>query len=100
MARLLEAAAFIKYNMPAGTKFDAPVLTDDQAYDVAGYINSQRRPEKANLEKDFPNLLQKPVDAAYGPYADGFSEQQHKYGPYEPIRAKLQELRKQSSQAK
>ena len=30
---------------------DAPVLTDEQAYDVAGYIVSQNWPEKANLEK-------------------------------------------------
>jgi thiosulfate dehydrogenase len=92
MTRLLTAAAFVKHNMPFGTRFDAPMLTDQQAYDVAAYINSQSRPQKANLDQDFPNRLQKPVDAPYGPYIDGFREQQHKYGPYEPIRAKLKEL--------
>ena len=92
MARLLTAAAFAEHAMPLGTTFDAPVLTDEEAYDVAGYINSQSRPQKANLDKDFPNPLQKPVDTPYGPYVDGFSAQQHKFGPYEPIRAKIKEL--------
>ena len=41
MSRLLTAAAYALHNMPLGTKFDAPVLTDEQAYDVAGYIVSQ-----------------------------------------------------------
>jgi hypothetical protein len=31
--------------------------------------------------------LDKPVDAPYGPYADGITQEQHKYGPFEPIRA-------------
>ena len=85
-----------KHSMPIGTTFNAPMLTDEEAYDVAGYINSQSRPQKANLEKDFPDRSQKPVDAPYGPYIDGFSTRQHKYGPYEPIRAKLKELAAQS----
>jgi len=96
MARLLTAAAFAKYNMPVGTTFDAPVLTDDDAYDVAAYINGQPRPEKSHLERDYPNRLQKPVDTAYGPHADGFSAEQHKYGPYEPIRARRKKLAAQS----
>ena len=50
------------------------------------------RPQKADLDKDFPNRLQKPVDTAYGPYADDFSSEQHKFGPFDPIRAKLREL--------
>jgi hypothetical protein len=84
MTRLLTAAAFAMNNMPFGTVFNA--------YDVAAYINSHKRPEKANLEKDFPVRLQKPIDTPYGPYADGFSLEQHKIGPFEPIRAKVQEL--------
>jgi thiosulfate dehydrogenase len=92
MTRLLTAAAFARHNMPLGTTFASPTLSDEEAYDVAGYINSQARPQKANLDRDFPNRLQKPVDAPYGPYADGFSAEQHKYGPYAPIRAKLKEL--------
>ena len=38
-------------------------------------------------------LLQKPVDAPYGPYADDFSADQHKYGPFAPIRAALARLK-------
>jgi thiosulfate dehydrogenase len=92
MARLLNAAAFAKHNMPLGTTFDSPMLSDDEAYDVAGYVNSQPRPHMGDLDKDFPNRLQKPVDAPYGPYIDGFSVEQHKFGPFGPIRAKLKDL--------
>jgi thiosulfate dehydrogenase len=97
MARLLGAAAFIKHNMPLGTTYAAPVLSDEDAYDVAGFINSAERPQRANLDKDFPNRLQKPVDTAYGPYADDFSPEQHKLGPFDPIRAKLKELTAQAT---
>jgi len=92
MSRILTAAAFVRHNMPLGTTFSAPVLSDADAYDVAGYINSKARPVKADLEKDFPNKLQKPADAPYGPYPDGFSAEQHKFGPFDPIRAKIREL--------
>jgi thiosulfate dehydrogenase len=97
MARLLGAAAFIKHNMPFGTTYAAPVLSDEDAYDVAGFINSAERPQRSNLDKDFPNRLQKPVDTAYGPYADDFSPEQHKLGPFDPIRAKLKELTAQAA---
>jgi thiosulfate dehydrogenase len=92
MSRLLTAAAYAKHNMPLGTTFDAPLLTDDEAYDVAGYIVSQKRPEKGRLDKDYPVRLQKPIDTPYGPYADGFPPEQHKLGPFAPIRAKVKEL--------
>lgn len=92
MSRLLTAAAYAMHNMPIGTAFNAPVLADEDAYDVAAYVISQKRPEKADLDKDFPVRLQKPVDTPYGPYADGFSLEQHKFGPFGPIRAKVQEL--------
>ena len=92
MSRLLTIAAYALHNMPLGTAFDSPLLTDEQAYDVAGYIVSQNRPEKANLDRDFPIRLQKPIDTPYGPYADGFSAEQHRLGPFGPIRAKVKEL--------
>jgi thiosulfate dehydrogenase len=100
MSRLLTAAAYAMHNMPFGTTFNAPVLTDEEAYDVAGYVVSRQRPEKANLDRDFPVRLQKPVDTPYGPYADGFSLQQHRYGPFGPIRARVQELTAASRTAK
>jgi thiosulfate dehydrogenase len=94
MSRVLTAAAYAEHNMPFGTTFDAPVLSEEDAYDVAGYITNQNRPEKPGLENDFPIRLEKPVDTPYGPYADGFSPAQHKLGPFEPIRAHVQELAK------
>ena len=65
-----------------------------QAWDLAAYVLSQPRPHKAGLAHDFPDLLQKPVDAPYGPYADHFSERQHKYGPFAPIRAEIARLKR------
>ncbi|MBD0831794.1 c-type cytochrome [Aestuariibaculum sp. TT11] len=85
MARVITSAKFIKANMPFGTTYDAPVLTDEEAYDVAGYINQQQRPFKANPEKDFPDLIKKPVSTPYPPYADSFSVEQHQKGPFQPI---------------
>jgi cytochrome c len=62
------------------------------SWNTCGLFISQPRLHKAGLEHDFPDLLQKPVDAPYGPYADGFSTEQHKYGPFAPIRAALTRL--------
>ena len=93
MARLINAANFIHFNMPHGADYLNPRLSPEQAWDIAAYVVSQPRPHKANLDKDFPDLLEKPVDAPYGPYADGFSEQQHKYGPFAPIRLEVARLK-------
>jgi thiosulfate dehydrogenase len=97
MARILTAAAYVMHAMPLGTRFDAPVLTDADAYDVAGYLVSQERPARSGLDKDFPDRLQKPVDAPYGPYADGFTREQHTLGPFGPIRARVRELTEASA---
>ncbi len=85
MTRVITAARFIKGNMPFGTTYDAPLLSDKEAYDVAGYINQQKRPLKANPEKDFPDLKRKPVSTPYPPYADSFSIEQHQLGPFQAI---------------
>jgi thiosulfate dehydrogenase len=88
MARVLTAARFIKARMPLGN----PALTDDEAFDVAAYMNAQQRPGAANLEKDYPDLKRKPVDSPYPPYADSFSHEQHRIGPFAPIRAHYKQL--------
>ena len=86
MHRVITAAQFIKGNMPFGAAtWQEPKLTDEEAYHVAGYINSFIRPEKANKEADFPDRKLKPMSTPYGPWADNFSAEQHKYGPYGPI---------------
>jgi len=93
MNRLIAAANFIHSNMPLGASRDQPVLSPEDAWDVAAYIQSQSRPEKPGLENDFPVRWQKPPDASYPPFAAGFLQEQHKLGPFQPIREKLKEVR-------
>lgn len=85
MNRVLTAAQFIKANMPFGATYDNPVLSDDEAYHVAAYINTFERPSKSNLIADFPDKTLKPVSTPYGPWTDDFSPEQHKFGPFPPI---------------
>jgi thiosulfate dehydrogenase len=92
MARLLTAAAYAMHNMPFGITYSAPMLKDEDAYDVAGYLVSQKRPAMRNLDKDFPIRLEKPIDAPYGPYGDDFTQAQHTLGPFAPIRTRVSEL--------
>ena len=86
MNRLLTAAAFIHSNMPLGVPWNHPAITNEDTYDVAGYISSKERPQMSGLEKDYPKLEKKPVDCPYPPYADNFSQEQHQYGPFQPIK--------------
>jgi thiosulfate dehydrogenase len=85
MNRVITSAQFIKANMPFDDTYEALKLTDEEAYDVAGYINQMQRPIKTNLERDFPDLLKKPVSTPYPPYEDPFSIEQHQKGPFQPI---------------
>jgi thiosulfate dehydrogenase len=81
LSRISNMAKYVKYNMPLGVSHDAPELSDEDAWDVAAYIESKPRPHKA-VPKDWPDISKKPIDHPFGPYADAFSEQQHKYGPF------------------
>ena len=86
MNRVLTAAAFIKNNMPyLQATWEQPKLTDQEAYHVAGYINSFPRPQKTKKEIDYPDKKLKPASTPYGPWSDSFSSKQHKYGPFPPI---------------
>ncbi len=92
MHRVLTSAQFIKANMPyLLASIENPVLTDEEAFNVAGYINSFNRPVLPNKENDYPDKKLKPVSTPYGPWADDFSAEQHKYGPFPPIIAYYQE---------
>jgi thiosulfate dehydrogenase len=92
MTRLINAANFVHGNMPNGTTWQAPALSEADAWDVAAFISEQPRPRKAQLDRDFPNRLQKPVDTPYGPYADDLAPAQHKFGPFQPIRDAIKAL--------
>ena len=86
MHRLTRLAGFIKNNMPFGSTVENPQLSDEEAWDIAAYISSQPRPLK-DQSKDWPDLATKPFDYPFGPYLNDFSETQHKYGPFAPIKA-------------
>lgn len=90
--RISNFAKYVKYNMPMGVTHESTVLTDEEAWDVAAYINSQPRPH-INVPKDWPDRSKKPVDHPFGPYSDSFTEKQHKFGPFKPI---AEEQKKQS----
>ncbi|RFS23249.1 cytochrome C [Chitinophaga silvatica] len=79
--RLSKFAGYVKYNMPYGTDFNAPVLKDEEAWDLAAFVNSQPRPHK-DQSADWKDIKQKPIDFPFGPYADNLTEEQHKFGPF------------------
>lgn len=83
--RISNFAGFIRGNMPFGQASHAkPVLTVEQAWDVAAYVISKPRP-KFSRRHDWPDISAKPFDFPFGPYADQFDETRHKYGPFAPI---------------
>lgn len=82
--RVCNMAGFVYNNMPFGTDYRHPQLSEADAWDVAAFVNSQPRPHY-NQQKDWQDLAKKPLDFPFGPYLDSCSEQQHKYGPFKPI---------------
>lgn len=89
MFRILSTFQYVYVNMPMGqASWNRPALSKDDAYDVAGFVISHpRQPREGEVAKDFSNPYDKPEDFPWGPYVDSFSEQQHKYGPFDVIRA-------------
>jgi thiosulfate dehydrogenase len=84
--RLSRFAGYVKANMPYGmASYTNPQLSDEEAWDVAAYVNSQPRPKKT-FSQDWPDISKKPIDHPFGPYSDDFSEVQHKYGPFGVIK--------------
>ncbi|MCM0041632.1 MAG: c-type cytochrome [Algoriphagus sp.] len=84
--RITRFAGYVKANMPLGATFESPILSDEDAWDVAAYVNSMERPKK-DLSKDWPDISKKPMDHPFGPFSDEFTEEQHKFGPFKPIKA-------------
>jgi thiosulfate dehydrogenase len=83
--RISRFAGYVKNNMPFGeVEYHNPQLTNEEAWDVAAFVNSQPRPSKI-FQEDWPDISKKPVDHPFGPFADSFTEEQHKYGPFIPI---------------
>ena len=90
--RLSRFAGYVKNNMPNGeVEYNNPQLTNEEAWDVAAFVNSQPRPIKT-FKEDWPDISKKPIDHPFGPFADGFSVKQHKYGPFKPIKKAREEM--------
>jgi thiosulfate dehydrogenase len=89
MHRVLKSARFIKYNMPnLTTNFEKPTLSDQEALDVAAFVNDNSiHPRPKSPYAMYPNIKTKPIDFFKGPYLDGFSEDNHTFGPWYEIEA-------------
>ena len=84
--RISKLAAYAKDNMPFGiATHENPQLSNEEAWDVAAFINSRPRPVK-KFAQDWPDISKKSFDYPFGPYKDSFTETQHKYGPFDPIK--------------
>lgn len=71
--------------MPYGASYENQLLSDEEAWDLAAFVNSQSRPHK-DQHSDWLDISKKPIDFPFGPYTDQFTEVQHKYGPFNPIK--------------
>lgn len=121
MNRLRTGVNFVRANMPYGhanAMNESSMLTEAESWDVMSYVQDQPRPQPAFLPTDWsgfrssgePVWMSKRIDARYGPYMprkapDGswsanlayppmFTEEQHWYGPWAPLHAKQDEIRK------
>ena len=94
--RLTRFAGYVKYNMPFNiASYQKPQLTNEETWDVAAFVNSQPRPQK-KFSNDWPDISLKSIDYPFGPYTDKFSEKQHKYGPFAPIKNARDAAKKQN----
>lgn len=79
--RIANFAKYIRANMPQGATYDQPLLTEEEAWDIAAYVITMPRPRK-DFKGDWPKIATKPFDHPFGPYSDSLDETQHKYGPW------------------
>jgi thiosulfate dehydrogenase len=97
MHRNIKFAAFIKANMPLGATAERPLLSDEESFDIAAFINqTDLHPRPSTKWNDYPDITQKPIDFPFGPYADSFSDDMHRHGPFLPI---IESLRKEDKVA-
>lgn len=86
--RLSRFAGYVKANMPLGATYDNPQLSDEEAWDVAAFVNAKPHPKHPFLNTDWPNIAKKPFDHPFGPFTDTFPERQHKFGPFKQLKIK------------
>lgn len=87
MHRIVKQAQWLVSNMPYDkATHDKPFLSSAEALDLAAFINDDKIHQRPSVkEYQYPNYEEKAIDYDRGPFADPFSEEQHKYGPYKPI---------------
>lgn len=88
MHRVGKLAAFIRNNMPNDMNVTHIRVTEEQAYDIAAYINNETVNSRPNFNEEnimYPNSKDKAVDYPFPPYADTFPQEQHRFGPFKPI---------------
>jgi thiosulfate dehydrogenase len=87
MHRVIKMAQWLVANMPYDkATHNKPFLKPGEALDLAAFINDDDIHKRPVVEEyQYPNIEEKPIDYDRGPFADPFSEKQHKYGPYKPI---------------
>jgi thiosulfate dehydrogenase len=87
MHRVIKMSQWLKANMPFDSaKWNKPVLTDEEAMDIAAFVNNDKIHKRPNPKTfDYPHPEEKSIDYDKGPFADNFSAEQHKFGPYKPI---------------
>ncbi|GAC1421105.1 MAG: hypothetical protein NVS9B7_01970 [Flavisolibacter sp.] len=73
MYQINKLAGFIKGNMPFGVSSKMPLLTEEEVWAVAAFINSQPRP-LLFFPGYWPDITKKPVDYPFSPYRDTFSQ--------------------------
>lgn len=83
--RISNLAGYVKANMPFGASYDNPQLSDEEAWDVAAFINAQPHPKHKFLAQDFPDISKKPFDHPFAPFKDTFSVAQHQFGPFQAV---------------
>ena len=77
------SAKLPKAALEIGADHDASVLSVEDAWGVAAYINSQSRPARDDLDHDHRNRARKHVDGPFLPFNDpSLLEQQ--YGSFKP----------------
>jgi cytochrome c len=87
MHRIIKQAQWLKGNMPYDkVMVGKPFLTDEQALDIAAYVNNDAMHKRPNPKTfDYPYAAEKAIDYDKAPFIDTFSVVQHKLGPYQPI---------------
>jgi len=73
--------------MPFGKVDKKPLLTDEESWDVAAFVNDDtiHFRSKSMTKGIYLHVEEKPIDYDLEPFADPFSAIQHKFGPFQPI---------------